>query len=98
MKMRKETPADLAIVHLYLDRIIQYIQQLVPQESHAIVLACQVLQEHHDQNCRHPFTSEENRLAWLLKRARDTAIRHLKNETPGKTKTKAFLAALHDHA
>lgn len=87
---------DLEIVHKYLDRITTFIQDLEQQENRAIVLACQVFEEHQQINAIEPFTSEENRLAWLIHRSRELATDHLKYESREKLKEKAIRAAIHD--
>lgn len=94
--MPTTTYSDLAIVHQYLDRITTFIQSLVQQENRAIVLACQVFEEHQQVNAVEPFTSEENRVAWLIHRSRELAMGHLKYESHEKIKEQAFRAAIHD--
>lgn len=94
--MPTTTYNDLEIVHRYVDRVTTFIQELVQKENRAIVLACQVFIEHQEMESSSPFTTEENRLAWLIHRSRELALDHLKYESREKLKEGAIRAAIHD--
>lgn len=94
--MPTTTYSDLTILHRYLAKITAFIQELVQDEGRSIVLACQVFEEHQQVNAAEPFTSEENRVAWLIHRSRDLAIDHLKYESREELKVKAIRAAIDD--
>jgi len=75
--MSTVTFTDLQILHLYVDEITTFIQALVQKESYAIVLACQVFEDHKKRADFQPFDSEEDRLRWLRIRSRNLAIEYL---------------------
>lgn len=68
---------DLTIVHRYLEEITIFIQGIVQKESTAIVLACQVFEEHKKREDAQSFYSEEDRLLWLRLRSRNLAMGYL---------------------
>lgn len=87
---------DLAIVHRYLDEITTFIQSFVQKESVAIVLACQVFEDHKKREDAQPFDSEESRLLWLRLQSRNVAMGYLQAKKHEEQKTKAIRAAIHD--
>lgn len=76
--MAATTYNDLTIVHQYLDEITTFIQGIVQDESRAIVLACQVFEEHKKRAEYQQFENEETRIVWLFLKARNLASSSLK--------------------
>jgi hypothetical protein len=79
--MRKDSYYDLQVVHLHLDTITRFIQDIVQQESVAIMLACQVFEEHKRETRKTTFSSEDKRLVWLRLRARHNTIVYLEQKS-----------------
>lgn len=89
---------DLAVVHRYLDEITTFIQGIVQKESVAIVLACQVFEEHKKLQDAVPFPSEEDRGLWLRLKARSVAITYLQTKSDEEQKQKAVKKAIHNYS
>lgn len=87
---------DLAVVHRYLDEITTFIGAIVQKESVAIVLACQVFEEHKKRQDVLPFPSEEDRGQWLRFRSRFLATEYLNSKRLDEQKQKAIRKAIHD--
>lgn len=56
---------DLSVVHRYLPEINRFIEGIVLNESVAIVIACQVFEEHKKEVLAHRFASEKDRAQWI---------------------------------
>jgi hypothetical protein len=95
--MARTTYKDIVVVHRYLDEIVTFIQGIVHKESSAIVIACQVFEEHQKSATLLPFRSETDREQWLRLKARDLATTYLKHERDEAQKVKAIRAAIHDY-
>lgn len=78
--MTKDTFQDLTLLHRYLEEITNFIEAIVQQENVAIMLACQVFDEHKKEAAKTTFPSEEKRLIWLKLRARYHAGLYLKQK------------------
>lgn len=87
---------DSMTVQRYLEEITTFILAIVQDENLAIVLACQVFEEHQKRQDSNPFISEEDRLRWLQLRGRDLSLDHLRHERNKEIKARAVGAAIHD--
>lgn len=68
---------DLTIVHRYLDEVTTFIQAIVQNECAAILLACQIFEDHKKREDTLPFPSEEDRRQWLCFKSRFIATEYL---------------------
>jgi hypothetical protein len=87
---------DLQIVRRYLDNVTTFINAIVENDSVAIVLACQVFEDHKKRQDAIPFENEEDRLLWLQMRGRTLAIGHFQHKRNEKIKMQAVGKAIHD--
>lgn len=94
--MATTTYNDLAVVHRYLDEITTFIEGIVQKEGAAIVLACQVFEEHKKRQDVLPFPSEEDREQWLRFRSRFLATEYLNGNKREEQEQKAIRQAIHD--
>jgi hypothetical protein len=76
-------------VHEHLEAVNDLILKLVDDENAAVVLACQVFQDHSKlvDPCLFQSTSE-GELGWLEARAIEVSARYLKRKKREQTKTK----------
>lgn len=88
---------DVQLVHDHLDEINILILKLVSDESAAVVLACQVFEEHGKKTDNTLFESTpEGRLGWLEARAIELSAMHLKRTKRERIKHLAIRAAIHE--
>lgn len=96
--MSNDSYNDVQLVHDHLDEINALILKLVGDESAAVVLACQVFEEHSKKTDTTLFDSTpEERLGWLKARAIELSAMYLKRTKREKILQLAIGAAIHGY-
>ena len=96
--MANDSYSDVRLVHDHLDEINSLILKLVGDENAAVVLACQVFEEHGKKIDSTLFESTpEGRLGWLEARAIEVSAMYLKRKRSEQIKDTAIRSAIHEY-